>query len=268
MTFEEFSKKKVLGVPVLYLAAAAAIILGVVAWKMKPTPEEVVTDPDPSAEEEDPLGGAGSDYSGLATQGTVTVVQGGSSDQQEAKEETNEDWEKAAVAYLIADKNATAQDAQAAISKYLDGADLSYEEGQLKNAAVAKLGLPPERLSNVGSVGTLPAQKQFSLFPGKHTVKGSNDNTPGKIAQLYWGKNDGDKIVSANYKLGPVGTTYAVGTVVSVPSWYEPRYYTVTKTTQYPSQLASKNGSPYDQVIALNPGKIAPYAVGSKIRIG
>lgn len=271
-SFDEIVKKKVVGVPVLYWALAAVVILGIVAWRMKPAPETAVTD-DPDAENgaTDPLTDPGSDYSGLATQGTVTVVQGGTTTQQEAKEQTNEDWERAAVAYLIEDKKVTATDAQAAISKYLDGVDLTFDEGALKNAAVAKLGLPPERLSSVGAVGTAPAQKQFSLFPGRHTVKGPNDNTPGKIAQLYYG-NSGkayvDTIVSQNFRYGGATTTYTPGTIINVPTWYEPRYVTVSKTTgQYPSQIGAKNGIDYKVVEGLNPGVSAPYAIGTKIRV-
>lgn len=270
MTFQEFAKKKVFGIPVLYLTLGVVIILAVAAWKMKPTAEEKVTeDPDASGGDTDPLTGAGSDYSGLATQGTVTVVQQGTQTEQEAKEETNDDWERAAVAYLIAEKKATASEAQNAIAKYLDGADLTYDEGALKNAAVAKLGLPPERLSNIGTVGTAPAQKQFSLFPGTHTVKGPNDNTPAKLAQLYYG-NAGtayvDTIVSQNYSLGR--GTYNVGATVKIPTWYEPRSITVTdKTGRWPSTIGAKNGLSASQVEGLNPGKTAPYPNGTKIRI-
>ena len=107
-----------MGVPVLYLVLAAAIILGIVAWRMKPAAETAVTeDPDASGGDTDPLTGTGSDYGSLATQGTVTVVQQGTTTEQEAKEQTNEDLEKAAVAFLIEDKKVTATDAQAAISK-------------------------------------------------------------------------------------------------------------------------------------------------------
>ncbi len=270
MTFQEFTRKKVVGVPVLYLLAAGAVILGIVAWKMKPAPEEKVTeDPNAAGGDTDPLTGAGSDYSGLATQGTVTVVQQGTQTEQESEKQTNDDWERAAVAFLIEDKKVTATDAQNAISKYLEGADLTFEEGSLKNAAIAKLGLPPERLSSVGSVGTQPAQKQFSLFPGKHTVKNTNDNTAAKLAQLYYG-NSGqvyvDLIVSQNYSLGR--GTYNPGTVVTIPTWYEPRYIVVSKSTGvYPSTVGAKNGVSYQQIEGLNPGVKAPYAMGQKIRI-
>lgn len=268
MDFKALLNKKVVGVPVLYLAGAFVAILAVVAWRMKPAPEAAVTDPDADDTALDP---ALDDYAGLATNGTVTVVQGGTSAEEESKKETNDDWERAAVAFLISEKLATAGEAQTAINKYLEGADLSYDEGRLRDAAVTKLGIPPEKMSTVGTVGLAPAQRQFNNFPGTHTVKNVNDNTAGKLAQLYYGNSDTAhalKIAANNSGLGPLGVTYNVGTVVKIPRWENPRYYTITKTTQWPSQVAAKNGMSVEAFTFFNPGLVAPYKVGSKVRVG
>ncbi len=272
MDWKSLVQKRIGGVPVLYIAAAFVVILAVVAWKMKPTEEvtgdEATTPENVPESADDP---AGADYSGLATQGTVTVVQGGTTADEESEKETNDDWERAAVSYLIEAKLATAGAAQTAINKYLEGADLSYDEGALRDAAVTKLGLPPEKLTTVGQVGLAPAQKQFSNFPGKHTVKNVNDNTAAKLAQLYYGNGDQAhalKIVAANSSLGPNGTTYSVGASVNIPRWENPRFYTITKTTQWPSQVAAKNGMTVESFTFLNPGLVAPYKVGSKVRVG
>lgn len=271
--FQEFAKKRVFGVPVLYLALAGVIVLAVVAWKMKPAEEEVTGDenttPDnvPVSDEDS----AAADYSGLNGTGTVTVVQNGSTTDEEAVKETNDDWFRSAVAYLTQEKKATVTEAQQAINKYLEGADLTYAEGQLKDAAVLKLGLPPERLTTVGTVGAAPAQKQFNNFPGNHTVKGSSDNTASKLAALYYGNGDTShalKIVLHNAVKGPNGTTYNVGDTIKIPAWENPRYYTITKTTQWPSQVAAKNGISVSGFTYLNPGLVAPYKIGSKVRVG
>lgn len=269
---KSLSSKKIAGVPVLYLAAAVVVIIAIVAWRMKPATEEVTGDEStttenvPSSEQDSPA----SDYEGMATQGTVTVVQSSTTESESSTEQTNEDWERAAVKYLIDEKNATATDAQLAISKYLDGANMTYDEGKLRDAAVAKLGLPPERLSNVGTVSAAPAQKQFSLFPGTHTVKNSNDNTPAKLATLYYGSGDAahaNKIVAENYKLGPVGTTYTAGTKVKIPTWVNPRYFTITQNTRNATKVAAKNGISVYSFIALNPGLVTPYKIGSRVRV-
>lgn len=275
MTWKEIASKKVAGIPVLYLGAAAVVIFAAWAWQMKSSSQEEATGDEntttenvPSSPDDTPA----ADYEGFVPQGTVTVVQQNPTTEEESVKQTNDDWLRAAVTYLVDEQKVTPGDAQAAITNYLEGNDMTYEQGQLRDAAIRKLGLPPERISNLGNVGAkaeAPAQRQFSVFPGRHTVKGSNDNSASKIANLYYGSGDAAhtvKIVAANSKYG-TGTSYNVGTVIYVPMWVTPRYHTVTKSTQYPGQVASKNGIPYAEVIALNPGVVAPYKIGTRIRI-
>jgi hypothetical protein len=270
MNFQEIASKKVAGVPVLYLAAAFVAILAFVAWRMKPSaPEEEPTGDEGTTPDNAPTGEDDVDYSGLNTNGTVTVVQGPPV-AEEATKQTNDDWERAAVDYLVDAKLATPSEAQNAIRKYLEGNDLSFEEGALKDKAIMKLKLPPEPLTTLGNVGQAPGQKQFSNYPGRHTVKGSNDNTASKLAMIYYNSGSSPyaaEIVAANSALGPSGTTYAPGTSVTIPKWTGIRYYKTTKSTLWPSQVAAKNGLSYAQIIALNPGKTAPYKLGEKIRV-
>jgi phage tail protein X len=268
-SFNDIAQKKVAGVPVLYLAGAFVAILAIVAWKMKPSSGQdlgPVDETDGTGSDE--TGGA-ADYSGLNTQGTVTVVQG-TQTETEAVKPTNEDWERSAVEFLVDSGLATPSEAQAAIHLYLEGGDLSYAQGQLKDAAIRKLKLPPEPLVTIGSIGTSPAQKQFNQFPGKHTVKGTNDNTPTKLAVLYYGNGTADragKIVSANPGLGPVGTTYTAGAVITIPEWVPPRYFVTTKYTTRASQVAAKNGTTTGAIRALNPTAVEPYPVGKRMRV-
>lgn len=267
-SFSEIANKRIAGVPVLYLAGAFVVILAIVAWKMKPsTPAEEPTGDEGTTRDNVP-DDDNVDYSGLATQGTVTVVQGTTPPVEPVKS-TNEDWERAAVDYLVDAKLATPSEAQSAINKYLEGSALSFDEGKLKDAAIIKLKLPPEPLAAIGTVGTAPAQKQFSQFPGKHTVKGSNDNTAAKLAGLYYGNSTTDRrilIVGANARLGPDGTTYPAGSVLTIPAYKPPTYFRTTATTKWPSQVAKVNGTNATAIQTLNAQIATPYPVGTLVR--
>ncbi len=269
MDWKSIADKKVAGIPVLYLAAGAVVIFAVWAWQLKSSTAE-----DAPVEEESAAGDveAEADYSGLASNGTVTVVQQAAETETESVKQTNDDWLRAAVTYLIDEKLATPGEAQTAINNYLEGNDMTYEQGQLKDAAIKKLGLPPERITQLGNVGNkteAAAQRQFSLFPGKHTVKGSNDNSAAKLAQLYYGNGGAvyaNKIAATNNKYGN-GVGYNVGTVLTIPAWRDPRYFTVTKTTRYAKLVGAKNGVSEAVIRGLNPGMAEPYNIGAKVRI-
>lgn len=268
MDFKALARRKFIGVPLIYWALAAVTILAYVAWKLKPVssgPDEVDTG-DVGSET-----GAAGDLSALNTTGTV-VVQPTTQPVAEAEEETNEKWLRAAVNYLVSDaKVATVGEAQLALATYLDGGDLDFNQGSLRDKAVLKLGLPPEGLPGVGKTSGAPARKQFSNFPGKHTVKGSSDNTPAKISQLYYGTADDkhvNRLVELNTKLGPATTTYQTGTVVNVPVYTLENYYTVTgkNKDQYFTMLAGKFGLTVPMLQALNPTLTQPIPIGTKVR--
>lgn len=280
MTFQEFAAKKVLGVPVLYLGAAAVTILLIVAWRLKATPDDsdgaVSADDATVGTDEGSTAGQlagmdGSPYEGFTTNGTVVVQpQTPVATDTEPVIKDNDDWVRAGAEWLVAQKKASGSTAATALTKYVDGENLSFDEGNLVNLAIEEKGQPPDPLGKIGTIGTAPAQKQFNNYPGTHTVKGTNDNTPTKLAALYYGNSDSlhtNKIASANLAYGPVSTTYNVGTKITIPLYTNPRYYTITKTTTWPSQVAAKNGLSYNQFLALNPGLTAPYKVGSKVRV-
>lgn len=262
-TFQEIVSKKVAGVPVVYIAGAFVAVLVVVAIKMKPTvtAEDDAT-PNQPAEELD----AAEDYSSLATTGTVTVVQA-ATPEAETTTATNEQWGRSAVEYLVSENMATPSEAEAAIYHYLQGADLSYSEGQLKDAAIRKLKLPPEPLPNVGTVGSQPAQKQIGILPGVHKVKGVNDDGLTKLAQLYYGRSDlpyTTLLSAANPKLPRYGH-YAVGTTVNIPAYREPKWYTAGSRDA--KTIAAKNGTTTQTLTLLNPGMVFPVKTGTKVRV-
>lgn len=280
MTFKDLADKKVLGIPVLYIAGAAVTILAIVAWKMKATPDADTMGTTPEdgtagADGESNAGGiAGMDdpYGDYNTNGTV-VVQPVAPVTADPVEQTNDTWMRAAVDYLVDSKQATPGEAQSAISKYLDGEDLSYSEGVLRDAAISKLKLPPENIGKLGITASAPAQKQFSSFPGKHTVKGPNDNTYAKLAQLYYGTADANhvnRIVASNeaQSLGPSTTTFSPGTVVTIPVYTIVNYYKVTGKNgdNYFSGLSKKFGISAGAILGLNPGLTQPIPVGTTVR--
>lgn len=273
-SFSDIARKKVAGIPVIYLAGAFVVILAIVAYRMQnkaPVVDKAGT-ADAAGTGVDGSGNAvdeGAAYAGLASNGTVTVAPQ-ATPTETAVEQTNDMWLRSAAKDVADAKIATAADAQAALSKYLTGDNLSFDEGKIRDYAVQKDGLPPEPLQQIGTVSTAPAQKQFTNFPGTHTVKGDNDNTPAKLAQLYYGRSDylvTDSIVSQNYNLGPNTSTYSVGTTVKIPAYTEPRYFTAVKGYQYPTQIAAKNGISYAQLLGLNPGAVYPLPIGRKIRV-
>lgn len=280
MNYSEIMKKKVLGVPVLYLAAGFVAILAVVAWRMKSTPDTNTAGVNPAdatagAEDEASNALAGMEasgaYSGYTTNGSV-IVTPTPTPTQNAEEQTNQKWLASAIDYVVNDaKLATVGQAQLALTKYLDGEDLSYDEGRIRDAALTKLKLPPEGVAKVGITASAPAQKQFSASSGKHTVKGTNDNTAALLAALYYGVGDDlhrDRIVEYNTDLGLASTTYPVGTVVTIPAYTNPNYYTVTgkNNDTSVSVVAAKHGLSVAQIQALNPGLTYPISVGTKIR--
>ena len=274
MKLSELTAKKVAGIPVVYIALVLAGAVAYYAWKLAPSagpsdasgagPAEGDT-----ASEVGSGGDAGSVYDGLKTSGTV-VVAPQPTPTTEAVAETNQTWLKAAIDYVVNEKKlANVGDAQIALQKYLDGTDLTFDEGAIRDAAVAKLKLPPEGIAKVGITQAAPAQKQFS-GSGVHTVKGVNDNTPMKLAGLYYGSADwthANFIASYNTSLGPPATTYTPGTKVTIPNYISPVYFTVTSTTRTFATVAQKNGTTAPAVFALNPTWSEPFNVNSKIRV-
>lgn len=281
MNWRQIAEKKFFNIPVLYWGLAAAVLMLVIALRMKPTID--TTPDDTTASDPTTDGGLNdpttADYDGLLPSGTV-VVAPQPKPATDVVEQTNTSWSTGALKYLISAEggNAVPTEAQTALSLYLNGGELSIQQNDLVNRAIKKLGPPPEPLGTIGTVtppAQSPAQKQFSTFPGKHTVKGDNDNTALKLATLYYGSGKAKlgvpKIGQYNEQYGPASSVvYRTGDVIFIPGWEEPRYYTVTSTTRYPAKIAAtmpagtRTAADIEQ---LNPGQAWPANVGAKIRI-
>lgn len=273
MKFSELSQKKVAGIPVLYLAAAAVAILAVVAWRMKALPD-VEELPDDAAAPEDgtapALAGSGSAYDGLETNGTVTVVQPPVTPAADpnASIPDNQTWVSKAVQYLVKNNRATGGVALTAMTKFVNGDNLSFDEGELRDAAVKELGPPPDSLVTIGTTGAKPARKQVKVFPGTHTVEGPNDDSFAKIAAIEYGASSGDSIeLIAAANPGRGGTAIPVKTPIKVPLNRPPRYFTATKTKRNAPDIAKIHAISVAQLWALNPGMSFPVSVGTKVRV-
>jgi hypothetical protein len=270
VNFGEIARKKFIGVPVIYWGLVVAGVLAFFAYKTKGAPTGDKTQGSPDSESDVTDNDA---MDSLRTDGTV-VVQPTPTPVANVIEPTNNKWLASAVDYIVNTKKlATVGDAQSALTKYLNGDDLTYFEGTLRDAAVTKLGLPPEGVAKVGQTANKPAQKQFSVFPGVHKVKSDNDDTPIKLAQLYYGTGDlphSVKILEYNTQLGTSpNSVYSVGTSVNIPEYKVVSWYTVTgkNNDQYISTIAAKYGLTSQQIVALNPGISQPINKGYKVRV-
>lgn len=279
MNYSDLVQKKVAGVPVIYLAGAAVIVLAIVAWRMKPSTDFSDSEGQVQGESE---GGSDlptegdPDYSGLETNGSVTVVQQPTQTTPDKVEKTNEAWVREGAEWAV---TAEAQGkgvvtsgtaALAALNKFVYGEDLSYEQKSIVDAVIREKGQPPEAVSGTGNIITdAPAKTQFNP-PGIHTVTGKNDNSYWTLSALYYGsqsQNTIDLIQAANVdKLGFAGN-YPPGTKVVVPKYIPPSYYTATKTVHTRKDIASRNGISEAAIEALNNTSQADFKVGAKVRV-
>lgn len=273
-----FLRRKLFGIPVLYVAGAAVLVLAVVAYRMQSNVEEdTETESDDAPENSvgatvgDGFSQDSQNYSGFVANPTP-VYQSPSEVATTTTIDTNDAWLKRGVEWSVQNGLASAGNAQQALALYLDGAQLSSEQGTIRDRVVKQFGVPPEPIT-VGGTAPAPGQKQGNP-PTKHTVKGPNDNTLGKLAQLYYGVNDDEKIdllevANRNRGLGTVGASkpLAIGTIVTIPKYTRPVYYISTKTTDTASEIARKNGVFTNTLYLLNDGMKFPVKPGTRVRV-
>jgi hypothetical protein len=272
-SFQEIAHKKVAGVPVLYLAGGAVVILAIVAFKMKPSTPPVEDAPadaggDPNAVDE-------SAYGDLATQGTVTVVQQPNQVTPDAVVKTNSTWVRDGSTWLVNENLATGTVAYTALSKYINGTDRSYEEDVMVNKVIKQFGPPPDDIAEGGTAGSKPAQKQFTNPPGVHTITGASDDSWAEIATLYYGNGSAanqDLLQFANPSLGSSPGPFGVGTKITVPVYHAPVTYKVPRGPVSWASVAAKNGISETQLKNLNNGSAAwrnapTLATGQVVRV-
>lgn len=164
--------RKILGVPVLYLAGAGVAVLAVYAWRLKPAAN---TPADTASEPTDGPAPAGEYLYPAMPSGTVVVAPSDAPLSGNASVGTNEEWLRAGVAYLIADGMGGGQ-AQEILQAYLEGAQLSYTQGQVRDKVIAELGLPPFPPYTGGTAPAAKTSLGFFRF---------DDNDGWAIYELY-----------------------------------------------------------------------------------
>lgn len=145
-----WTSKRVYGIPIVYLAGGFVAILVIVAYlgSKKNTTGNAGTATATNAPV-DP-------YATVTSTGTVStgvpVYYVGSNTQNvdTGTIQTNSDWQKQAVEYLVS-TGVSVGDAQGAIQAYLNGQDMTYTQGGYVNNVVAKYGVPPT-INNIGTV--------------------------------------------------------------------------------------------------------------------
>lgn len=106
-----------------------------------------------------------------------------------------------------------------------------------------------------------------------HTVESGLDNGPGDLALLYYGKNNADVVNAINAhnteKPKDGAGHWPVGTKLWIPPDEPPRYFKATSTVRSAPDIAAKNGltGGGPEVKAYNPALSFPVAVGTNVRI-
>jgi len=261
--------QKIGPVPVVYIGAVIFVILAIVVTRTKfgqdTAAESDLTTQDEADVTADDI--ASADYGFAATRGTVTVTQGETTTTASVVD-TNDLWVRRAAEYLGGQGTWSTTTVQSALQKYVDGQELSYEQGKIRDAAVKQFGLPPETVTP-GSVGKMPAARQGNP-PLIHTIKGSLDDSYTELAKLYYGKSDGDTIdlLQVNNKgLGQQGP-WSVGTKVNIPKWQTPIYFKATSGIRTSTKIAAKHGISVTNLKLMNQGLTFPVKVGTKVHVG
>lgn len=152
MNIAGIMQKKVVGVPVIYLAGGGAVILAVVAYRMQST--QAASDDNAGVDATEGDDGDGSiagekatdPYASYRTDGTVTTVTPMPSEagQTPVPDTNNDSWLRDAVKKLTEDDpNIAPTDAQKALNNYLDGKPPTAAEKKIVNEAIKKIGQPP-----------------------------------------------------------------------------------------------------------------------------
>jgi len=265
--------RKIAGVPILYFVGFGVAVLAVYAYQTQVVSEDQGDDPladtDPTTENSadgDPDSSGQPTFTANPSNPPVTANPDSNSP---ITVDSNELWAKRAIEWLVQTGQANGGTASNVINKYLAGDTLSYAEGALRDAAIKQYGIPPEPPLSTPT-GARPATRQFTSFPGTHTVKGASDNTYGELSQLYYGRNDGlgiDLIQGKNRNAGS-GGPFPIGTKIIIPKWQTPKYYRATSARNTASAIAKANGISIYQLEKFNDTLRFPVKVGTRVRVG
>lgn len=196
-----FTSKRVGGVPVIYIAGGVVAVLAVYAWRAKSAPAapaETDTTTDTTGAPTDgtlypspPDGTVSTPVTGqetTPTTGNTAITDNGA-------------WLQAAETYLIG-KGYGAGTAQLALQTYLDGSDMTYDQGVMRDAAIAQFGLPPDG-ATIGATGAKPPT------PAVYTGYKENPVT----GEIFGVKADGSEVYLSNAEWKSLGSPKPTETV-------------------------------------------------------
>lgn len=273
-TLRALMAKRVAGIPVMAIAAVIAGAILFVVYRRRNAASADTTD---TSSEDTPTGDTGpeDDTQQPVFQAVTSVSTPPESDTDDGTGaapsiSTNAEWGREATNWLIT-QGFTVDVASSAISKYLAGQSLSADEKVARDKAVTNFGVPPQNLPGTpagpdGKGSNAPASKQGEP-PLRHTVMGTRDNTPAELARLYYGTNSTDatnKIKAANdTQIAP----YHVGARIFIPEKYEPKYFDATAHIDTEYEIARRNNTTADKILALNPHLTFPVKSGTRVRV-
>lgn len=211
-----WTKRKVLGVPLLYLVLGFVVILAAVAWKMKPSAgTAAAVDTQPEHASDTILSGDPGQTLPPMPLGTVTTtVSSPPTDTvPNSSITTNDQWLSRGTMFL-ADKGVSPGEAQLALQTYLAGNEVTFQQGQWRDAVIRELGTPPYQ-QDIGPTQADVARMQGPL-PRTHIVKNVNENSASKLAGLYYNRTDTFSVQAIADANGG-RTSYNVGDSVTVP---------------------------------------------------
>lgn len=223
MNLSGLTEKKVAGVPVLYLAAAAVAVLAVVAWRMKPSPdappEESPQDGGTDAQlDENGHADGTNPYAGYSGSGTVIVAPAPptATDPEDNRPGSNDEWVRQGAEWLVAEKKVNGQAAYVALTKYINSQSRSFQESGWVDLVIAAKGLPPEPFTGTGPTTANPPPPSSTPPPALKAVTGLKAAKKGATyVNLDWNAAAGAK----GYKLYANGVQngnsvlYSAGTV-------------------------------------------------------
>jgi hypothetical protein len=289
-----FLQRKVFGVKVLYIVAALVVVALFFALRMKSgvpdsadTPVEDVASGDTGITDAE----AKVNYPDTDGTGTVTATPPSTSvgtttpevtpgSYTATPEETNETWGRKAIEWLVKNAGASADGATIAIQKYLNGDQLSFAEGQLRDKAVTAIGFPPVIPPSGGTVGkpvvttpsgSKPVVKVYKA-PATHTVTGAGDDQWTDLARLYYHDTSASHIdliqaANVNAKGYKHSGKMAKGTKLYIPKERNAKMYKVVKGKTTAAAIAKANGISVAALHELNDVTHFPAKVGQSVRV-
>lgn len=202
--------RKWLGIPVAYYALIVALVIAYYAWRARPVAAPV---PEPE------MAGGTEAYPAMSY-GTVAPVTYEAPQNPftppvgNASIANNDEWLAKGVA-LLSERGTSPGDAQLALQAYLNGEDLTFQQGGMRDMVIREYGLPPAP-GVVGRTADAPARAQGPV-PRDHTVRSATEDSAAELAALYYGNGTGifvDAIIAAN----DGRSTFSSGEAVHIPA--------------------------------------------------